>query len=1068
MPKQTLNLLGPVRITHEMGTPPRFRSQRTIALLGYLAIKRGPTPRDTLVNLFWPNESLATGRDNLRRELHNLASVLPGCWQIDRRSVAFAPDIDTHVDLALLRQFEKEKQWTAGAEYAQGEFLEGVYLPGNQEFETWLLWERERWRQRVELVLIQAARSERALGSYDPARRYVAHLLRLAPWNEAGHREMMRLLAHSGQFSAALKQYQQCRAVLADELDVIPSEATTTLYESIKLAMTLPPHNLPPQATPLVGRVEELAILKRRLTDPDCRLLTLTGIGGIGKSRLALEVARRIAADRFRLFLHGVAFVPLVGVDRQELPAAIGAGLGIVFSGQQPPERQLVSYLQNLELLLLLDNYEHLLPDSSLLATILNEAPGIKLLVTSRERLHLREEWLIEVDGLSYPEKETEGSAGEEELEYDAVRLFASCARRLHRDFSRGTSEGTTWAICRLVQGMPLALELAAGQLKHLTIYDVLAELERGLVVLATDVTNMSPRHASMRAAFDSSWKRLSPLEQKALNQMSLFRGSFSRDAATIVLGASLPVFGRLIDMSLVRLMPTGRYEMHELLRKYAAEMLAADPALRAASRDAYVAYYSTFLQRREERLLATDQAAALREISSEIENIHRAWDWAVEGKQPGYLNQAVCALGFFYELRGRFPEGLLLMEVALEKLNTLDETKIEEASLRASLRLFQGHFLQRTGNPVRSQTILAQNQVLLSSVGSATEKAWAQCALARTHIDLGDLDGAIALFKEGVAISRGAGIDWLVAYLASNLAYTLAMVGDPAFWKESILFMNQSLGICQEFDNPNASFAVYYCYARQRTLLGEYERAEENDRLALEAAKQIDHLWAIGLELFYLGLDSYLQSRVNPAWKYYDQSAVYFLRTGDHHMQAVLQSAMGELARFDSDLAKASYLFRRGLEKCLEFDLTSLASIVYSMLGHVFVQQLKHEAAWACFTKSVSMTSAAANPVGSGTGMNLLGLAAVLASQGFLWQAAQLGGVAEAQIEGPSARFWPADRQDWKKIVTDIRENLDDETFTVAWEAGRVLPVSEAVALALASIHWEEEVLGVEAIIIE
>jgi predicted ATPase/DNA-binding SARP family transcriptional activator len=406
MVMQTLQLLGPVRVKWNTGVPPRFRSQRTMALLGYLAAERRAIARKTLEALFWPDEVAAAGQANLRRELHNLGQILPGCWRIDSTAVQFAPGAYTQVDIYVLRHLIEHEQWPEAAALLGGEFLEGVLLDDNPEFESWLLGEQERRRQTAERVLTRAAQAKIEQGNPESALRYLRRLLQIAPWDEEAHRHLMRLLALNGQFSAALRQYEQCRAVLAAELDVPPAPATKALYERIKTAQALPPSNLPPQATLFIGREAEVAALQRLLSDPDCRLLTLTGVGA-DKSRLALQVAHRSAVGDFRLFLHGAAYVPLAGVERQDLLPAIAAALGLAFSGPEPVEGQLFHYLRDMKMLLLLDNYEHLLPETVLLAAILREAPAVKLLVTSRERLKLPEERVFDVDGLPYREVKT-------------------------------------------------------------------------------------------------------------------------------------------------------------------------------------------------------------------------------------------------------------------------------------------------------------------------------------------------------------------------------------------------------------------------------------------------------------------------------------------------------------------------------------------------------------------------------------------------------------------------------------------------------------------------------------
>jgi predicted ATPase len=328
--------------------------------------------------------------------------------------------------------------------------------------------------------------------------------------------------------------------------------------------------------------------------------------------------------------------------------------------------------------------------------------------ITSRERLHLQEEWLFEVDGLRYPEQECVARSAIEESHYGAVRLFAANARRVQRAFSLAAAGPEVVAICRLVQGMPLALELSAGRLNSLTPADVLAELESGLDILAVEAQSRSPRHASMRAACDVSWSALSAQEQQVLSQLSLFRGGFSRDVAAAATGATVPVLSSLGDKSLIRLLPSGRYEMHELLRQYAAEKLAAEPGVELTARERYVVFYGAFLREREQRLLETDQDETLRELEREMDNLRLAWRWLVQNEEIYLLDASLWTLASFYLLHGQVVEGLTLVEATLARLIRLQEQGTQGRRLHARLRLFQAFFIYSAGR--MAMTFLRNN----------------------------------------------------------------------------------------------------------------------------------------------------------------------------------------------------------------------------------------------------------------------------------------------------------------------------------------------------------------------
>jgi predicted ATPase/DNA-binding SARP family transcriptional activator len=1057
MAMQTLKLLGPVQVKWDTGNTPRFRSQRTMALLGYLAAERRAVARKTLDALFWPDDTAATGQANLRRELHNLGRILPGCWQVNSTAVQFAPGADTQVDIYELRHLIENKQWLEATTWLGGEFLEGIFLEDNPEFESWLRGEQERRRQTAERVLMGAARGEIERGDTTAARRYLGRLLRFAPWHEEAHRHMMRLLAQSGRIGDALKQYEQCRAVLATELDVAPSPATKALYERIKTAQAMPTLNLPPPATPMIGREAESAALQRLLADPNCRLLTLTGMGGIGKSRLALQIARLTVADDFRLFLHGVAFAPLVGVDRQDLLPTIAAALGLAFSGPEPAEHQLLRYLRDMEMLLLLDNYEHLLPDTELLATILREAPAVKLLVTSRERIKLLEEWVFELDGLPYPEEATDSLEVSGEPDYAAVRLFVSCARRGQRSFSLAQSGREVASICRMVQGLPLALELSAARLQLLTPAAVLVELRRGidsnLDVFTADAGNTSPRHASLRTVFDASWAGLTIAEQRVLSRLSLFRGGFTRPAAAAVAEASPPVLGLLTGKSLIRLLPSGRYEMHELLRQYAAARLAADPGLDEAAQEGYAAYYGGFLQHRERRLLETDQEETLSEMTPEMDNVRLAWRWLVQRERLEVLDEAFWTLAFYYQLRGQILDGLTLAEEALAGITWPDEPEPQTARLHVRIQLFRAMFIMFRGGLAKSRDLMEQMLPQLRIWGTPQDVSWGLWVLGQNSGWIGD-QSWVSNFREGLAIARASGFRWMESFLAARLAdFLFYYIQDPlTLAEECDELLSGSMIAAKALDNPFLLITVFLAKGDLEKLQGDYQRAENSYKQALAETQRINHLWLMSMANRDLGHTNYLMGKIGQARQYYEEMRLLVRRIGASSMEANLLQFMGNLARAEGEFDQALDHFQASLDLMEETGATAELVLTYSCIGHVLLANHKVERAVIYFHKCLLGISNNSDP--NLAAMVLAGSSGVLAARGQARDAARLAGAAQARFLTIPRRLDPIDLKDWERIQSEARGQLDGDSFTLAWAEGQAMPVDKALELALSLIH--------------
>ncbi|MFN8378735.1 MAG: LuxR C-terminal-related transcriptional regulator [Anaerolineae bacterium] len=571
--------------------------------------------------------------------------------------------------------------------------------------------------------------------------------------------------------------------------------------------------SLPLEATPFIGRNQELAEIGQRLADPSCRLLTLVGPGGMGKTRLAIAVARQQAGR----YSDGICFVPLQAVfDPTQIPAAIAGALGLRLNASDDVAAELHHMLAGINALLVLDNFEQLIDGADLLSRLLSEAPDIRLLVTSRVRLHLIEEWVFDVNGLDVPADEDCDAPAS----YSAVQLFTSVAHRSMPGFTLEQHCASVVRVCQLLDGMPLAIELAAAWVRLLTVPEIEAELQRGLDILETPARNMPPQHRTMRAVFERSWQMLSPHEQRVFARLSVFAGGFDAAAAQEVADANRLDLAQLLDKSwLRRNTDTGRYSVHELARQFGAEHLSPEKAHAAHTRHSQ--YYSRFLEARWPEQQGSAYKEAYQIIEAELENVRAAWLWAVDTLDEASLIAARRALWFFFDSGSRFREGAHLFSTSVEKVRaagpaceallgrllarkgalnySLDKYRAAEENLLECLAIVRRHGLE--DDIAFAELELGMNYLFTeddSAIGrahihSALSKyealddpwgmAYSQFWMGLSYLyDTGDgsaLNRAEAFIQTSEAGFRGLGNQWGLACVASMLSYAAFMRQD-------------------------------------------------------------------------------------------------------------------------------------------------------------------------------------------------------------------------------------------------------------------------------------------------
>lgn len=708
-------------------------SAKAQALLVYLAVTGKTYSRSALAGLLWGDMPEETARANLRLTLTKLRKAVGGHLTITHEAVAFNPELPYQLDTAAFLVHAAQphrtslEQLRAALNLYQADFLEDFYIPEAPEFENWAAAERERLRQAAFGGWQYVAEQARARHDVAEGLTAARQVLALEPWREEAHRQLMEWLAESGQRSAALAQFEVCQHVLAEELSVAPSKATVALYEAIKArgqeaAEVRPtrlnasaPRNLPAPLTPFVGREAECAQVLEQLANPACRLLTLLGPGGIGKTRLALG-----AAERLNIFPDGVFFTTLTGqmparLDEavDELVTNIANALRYTFAAQQAPRELLLNYLADKTLLLILDNVEGWRPVGKFLAELLRRAPNVKLLLTSRERMGVLGEWLLAVKGLAFASTTTEYASAT----YPAFQLFVQGARRLRPEFDPAAEANAINRLCQLVEGSPLALELAARWVQTLNCAEIVARLEQGFDLLSADETSSAERHQSVRVVLVDSWRTLTEAERQAFRQLSVFRGGFHLLAAEQVAGATPAVLDGLINKSWLRL-EGARYQMHELLRQYGAEQLAATLEEHTATHARHGGYYAEFLHARQATLASRLNADALAEVEGEIDNVRAALDWLLVHGQAELLVNGLSGFWSYAQRKGWYQEAAFILERTLRREATPNHQ-------RARWYLWLGEAQYQLGRVAECEEHFAQALELLGQPLPKTQLAW-------------------------------------------------------------------------------------------------------------------------------------------------------------------------------------------------------------------------------------------------------------------------------------------------------------------------------------------------------
>lgn len=705
-------------------------------------------------------------------------------------------------------------------------------------------------------------------------------------------------------------------------------------------------HNLPVQTTPFLGREKELLEIEHLLQIPECRLLTIIGPGGIGKSRLALQAA----ADMIEIFTQGVFLISLAPLNSvQFLISAIADQIKFSFYSRHDPKEQLLNYLSEKKLLLILDNFEHIIEGASIITEILKNAPQVKIIVTSREMLNLQGEWLHQVQGLEFPAGEKVDIG-----DFSAVQLFLHSARRIKTDFTpSGKEMGYIVRICQLVSGIPLGIELASSWLRILSLDEITKEIEKNLDFLTSRMRDLPERHHSMRAVFEYSWNLLSAGEKELLARLSVFPRKFSRAAAEKIAGATLPLLTSLIDKSLLLRDSSGYYEIIGVLRQYAGEKLRTMQEVEQQTINLFYEFYADFVDSIKDGLYSAQNVSIVNEVKNELDNIRTAWSGIVEKGDEKLIEKSLMGIFLIYDSNGWFKEGAESLQRIIDRLGKKEKrgkhSKIIEIPLIGKIYNKQAKFLCQLGFYEDAIKLLNRSfeiarkyknkediSAYFNALGnvlymrSQFEEArkvynnWLETAKELNHEKeiagaynnlgvisyvLGEFDKAKELFETSKIIAEKIGYKKGIAFANTNIALVLHATGNHQEAKKIFL---EELNFDQEFGDKINIANTLNNLGLVYKALNEIDDAKEVFEQSLKIRQEIGDRMGITISLNNLGDIAYIQKRYEDAitlfseWKRISQS----LNDASGEMKSYMNMGRVFIAEKDYESAK-KHLFK-------------------------------------------------------------------------------------------------------------------------------------------------------------
>ena len=883
-----INVLGYPEVYIDDELVDNFLSNKVVVLLCYLALNPHIHARERLAGLFWGDMPDSKAKSNLRQALHDLNKRVGDYVEVTRQTVRFHADKSHYVDVLALKNTREDENASidnleAVVTRYRGMFLQGINLDVEGDLEEWLRAEQEHYRLNYIDVLDRLSHQHMQQANWVKAEITLRKLETIEPLREETHRQLMLAFARQGKYDDALAQFEACKQIIDDELGVEPLQETVNLYDSIHEARTLPRHNLPSNSGVFVGRERELKQISKWIRDPSIHFINILGVGGIGKSRLVTQFAQQHTAQ----FLYGVRYLSLAPLTQIiQVAPALAQVFDLTLNTASTPLQQIVEYLKKREILLILDNAEHLSDFAEVLDTLLKETKRSKIVITSRIRFNLQQEHVFSLEGLQVPEIT---NLNDEALaNSESVQLYLQNARRYLREFNLSGHESAIARFCKIVGGMPLAIEIGTALLPVISCEHLTQEIEKNLDLLDSPLQNVPERHQSLRAVFDHSWGLLAPKEQTALTRLSVFRGTFSLDAAQQIATTNVTALHKLVSQSLLRRYAhedgTTRYDIHVAIAQYAFEALETDRGTLESVLNKHIDYYANLLRGNDKNLTqkknrSANLEASLKQTDMELSNVRVAWQYAVEQRRFDAIDTMSTAIHRFFEGTNRFQEGSDLFEYALEFL-TCDPCEDHQEIAISKVAVHSAGLHLRLGNLDRVEDLAEHSVAVFEATNQLPDLGFALNILGIIHLYKGRFDEAKeTLIKCAETYRATDNLAELLKPLA-NLGSLSLRTGDHQTAKD-VLYegvtiseqLGDQRGLCHFLVNLGA---VYQELSEYETALGHYERV-------LILSDAMSNLPVKGVALMNMGEMRFKQNDFQGAIETLDDSVVIMRQINDY-----------------------------------------------------------------------------------------------------------------------------------------------------------------------------------------